>query len=251
MNAAPDILQSSLEAGSASRQAMVGSAWSKCASRIVVGRKGARLPGAKYTRGFTLMEIMVVVIIIGVMITVATLSTTLLGRDSESEDQMQRLWAVLRQAREDAELLSRDTGLFLTATGYEFMHYDTRRALWIPFQNDKLLAPRKLPDGLRFRVWLDSREVVLKPGAVDREDIEQHKKNPPQIMVLSSGDIMPFEVQVERDGEAALWRVIALPDSDLRVEQRGLENNQPGPWAVIAQTKPAAPDERVVSARPR
>ena len=194
------------------------------------------------------MEIMVVVIIIGIMIAVATLSTSLLGRDRESEDQARRLWAVLRQAREESELQSLDTGMFLSATGYEFMRYDTRRALWVPIQNDKLFATRELPEGLRFRAWLESREVILKPVPVDRADVSEDKKNPPQVMVLSSGDIMPFEVRIEREGAEALWRVVALPDNDLRVERRSFENNLPGQWGVVAQTKATEEDERVVRA---
>jgi general secretion pathway protein H len=198
--------------------------------------------------GFTLMEIMVVVIIIGIMIAVATLSTSLLGRDRESEDQARRLWAVLRQAREESELQSLDTGLFFSATGYEFMRYDTRRSLWVLIDNDKLFATRELPEGLRFRAWIDSREVILKPVPVDRADTGEDKKNPPQVMVLSSGDVMPFEVRIEREGAEALWRVLALPDNDLRVERRSFENNLPGQWGVVAQTKPIEEDERVVRA---
>ena len=198
--------------------------------------------------GFTLMEIMVVVIIIGIMIAVATLSTSLLGRDRESEEQARRLWAVLRQAREESELQSLDTGLFFSATGYEFMRYDTRRSLWVLIENDKLFATRELPEGLRFRAWIDSREVILKPVPVDRSDTGEDKKNPPQVMVLSSGDVMPFEVRIEREGGEALWRVLALPDNDLRVERRSFENNLPGQWGVVAQTKPIEEDERVVRA---
>jgi general secretion pathway protein H len=204
---------------------------------------------ANAMRGFTLMEIMVVVIIIGVMISVATLSIGLLGRDSESEEQARRLWAVLRQAREEAELQSLDTGMFMSATGYEFMHYDTRRTQWVPIENDKLFAIRELPEGLRFRAWLEAREVILKPDPVDRADKNEDKKFPPQVMVLSSGDIMPFEARIERDGAEALWRVVALADSDLRIEKRELDDRLPGPWHVIAQTKPEETDQRALSAR--
>jgi general secretion pathway protein H len=203
----------------------------------------------KHMRGFTLMEIMVVVIIIGIMISVATLSIGVLGRDSQSEEQARRIWAVLRQAREESELQGLDTGMFLCATGYEFMHFNTRRAQWLPIENDKLFAPRELPDGLRFRAWLESREIILKPDAIDRADANEDKKNPPQVMVLSSGEIMPFEVHIEREGGEALWRVVALADNDLRIEKRDFERNVPGPWQIIAQTRPAEEDERVASAR--
>ena len=49
--------------------------------------------------GFTLLEILVVIVIIGVMVTMATLSIGLLGADREVEEETRRFWAVLRQAR--------------------------------------------------------------------------------------------------------------------------------------------------------
>lgn len=194
-------------------------------------------PICKRSAGFTLMEILVVVIVIGVIISAATLSVGVLGRDREVEDQTRRFWAVLQQAREESELQGLDTGVFISAQGYEFLHFSPRLGKWVPIENDKLFAARQLPEGLRYRMWLESREVVLQPEAVDRGEKDAEKKWPPQIMVLSSGDIMPFELRIERDGAEALWRVVALPDNDLRIERRdGIE-----PWQMVAQTQP--PDE--------
>lgn len=210
-------------------------------------RKTFVMPSAGFARtgGFTLMEIMVVVIIIGVMVAVTTLSVGLLGKDKQSEDQLRRLWAVLRQAQEEGELQSIDTGMYVTSTGYEFLRFDGRKNLWVPIQDDKLYATRELPEGLRFRIWLDSREIVLRPEPADREDTDASKKWPPQIMVLSSGDIMPFEMHVERDGAEANWRVLGMPDNDLRLEKRtGTE-----PWSLVAQTRPPPTDDDKRAAR--
>lgn len=219
------------------------------------------LPASRRNRaaGFTLLEILVVVIVIGVIVSAATLSVGVLGRDREAEDQMQRVWAVLRQTREEAELQSIDVGMFVFATGYEFLRYDGRERRWIPIEDDRLLAPRELPEGLRFRLWLESREIVLSPSAVDRtddadsdEDDEEEENSDsrlasndeqkwqPQVFVLSSGDIAPFELQVERDSEQALWRVVALPDTDLRLERRPARE----PWELIRQTKPPEDDKK-------
>jgi len=176
----------------------------------------------------------VVIVIIGVIVSVATLSLGVLGRDSQAEEQARRLWTVLKQAREEAELQGLDGGMFVSAQGYEFLRYDGRNLQWVPIEGDKLFATRELPPGLRFRLWLESREVVLKPEVVDRADKDSQKKWPPQITVLSSGDVMPFELQIEREGNEALWRVVVLPDNDLRIEKRaGTE-----PWQLVSQTKP-------------
>ena len=205
------------------------------------------------------------IVIIGVIVSMATLSVNLLGRDSEVEDQSKRLWAVLQQAREETELQGLNIGLYVSAEAYEFLRFDPRQNMWIPISDDRLYQTRKLPEGLRLRLWLDSREVVLKPELPERTDDEDEEDDkelsddekkeaelpealrtidrdkppkiqadPPQIVVLSSGEIMPFELQVERDREEALWRVQALPDNDLRVERR--DDKSARTWTVVSQT---------------
>jgi general secretion pathway protein H len=190
---------------------------------------------ARAAAGFTLMEILVVIIVIGVIVSAATLSVNILGSDRESQEEMERVWAVLRQAREEMELQGLDLGMFVSSTGYEFLRFDGRENRWMPMEGDRLFAPRELPEGLRLRLWIESREIVMKrDGAVNRSDRDEDKKWPPQIMVLSSGDIMPFELQLERDSQAAKWRVQALPDTDLRLEKR----EETEPWQIVAQTRP-------------
>jgi general secretion pathway protein H len=199
--------------------------------------------------GFTLLEILVVIVIIGVMVSMATLSVGLLGGDRQSEEEARRVWAVIGQAREEAELQAIDLALFVGTTDYEFLRFDTRRNQWLPVVDDKLYAQRTLPEGLRFRLWMEGREIVLKPGLPDRSKKDESEKWPPQLTVLSSGDVVPFELQIERDGAPALWRMTSLADGDLRVEQRKDERD----WTEIAQTKPPPEEgkskERISDAR--
>jgi general secretion pathway protein H len=190
--------------------------------------------------GFTLLEILVVLVIIGVMLAMATLSFGVLGQDRQTEDEAQRFWAVLTQAREEAELQALDLAIFAGATDYEFLRFDTRRNEWTPVVDDKLYAQRTLPEGLRFRLWLEGREIVLKPGLPDRSKKDESQKWPPQVTVLSSGDVVPFELQIERDGAPALWRVTSLADGDLRVERRKDQRD----WTTVSQTKPPPEDDK-------
>jgi general secretion pathway protein H len=190
--------------------------------------------------GFTLLEILVVIVIIGVMVSIATLSIGVLGQDQQVEEESRRVWAVLRQAREEAELQSMDLAIFVAANDYEFLRFDTRRNEWQPVIDDKLYAQRALPEGLRFRLWLEGREIVLKPALPDRGKKDENEKAPPQLTVLSSGEVVPFELHVERDGAPASWRVTSLADGDLRVEQRKDDRE----WSLVVQTKPPPLDDR-------
>jgi general secretion pathway protein H len=202
-------------------------------------------------RGFTMIELLVVLVIVGIMVSMATLSFGVLGRDRQSEDEIRRFWAVLQQAREEAELQAEDIAVFISADSYEYLRFEPRRNEWLLIEGDELYAQRELPEGLRFRLRVESRDVVLKPGLPDRSDKDENEKWPPQVMVLSSGDVMPFELELERDGARSLWRVTALADNDLRVEKRD-ERDQ---WGPILQTKQptdeanGAPSTRVSSAR--
>ena len=190
--------------------------------------------------GFTLLEILVVIVIIGVMVSMVSLSVGVLGADQEVEEETRRFWAVTRQAREEAELQAIDVAIFVGTNDYEFLRFDTRRNEWIPIVEDQLYAQRSLPDGLRFRLWMEGREIVLKPGLPDRSQKDENQKFPPQLTVLSSGDVVPFEMHIERDGAPALWRMTSLADGDLRIEERRSDRE----WALVAQTKQPEEDEQ-------
>jgi general secretion pathway protein H len=190
--------------------------------------------------GFTLLELLVVLVVVGIMVSMAVLSFGVLGRDRQAEEEARRFWTVLQQAREEAELQTEDIGIFMSATSYEYLRFDSRKNLWEVISYDELFAPRDLPEGLRFRMRLESREVVLKPDLPDRSDKDENEKYPPHVMVLSSGEVMPFELEIEREGAPALWRVTALANNDLRVEVRD-ERSQ---WGPLLQTKPPPENNR-------
>jgi len=178
--------------------------------------------------GFTLIEILVVVVIIAVMVSAAAVAVTVLGRDTEVQDQTKRLWAVLNQAKEEAELQSRNFGLLIDATGYEFVEFDARRWAWEPLVDDELLRPRTLPPGVSMALKLEGREVVLKPRAerkgtaasgapadsttsVSLADADLA----PHIMLLASGDVNSFDVRIEREGADYSWHVHSKPDNSI------------------------------------
>lgn len=179
-------------------------------------------------------------VVVAIMVSMATLSFGVLGRDRQAEEESRRFWVVLQQAREEAELQAEDLGIFVAADSYEYLRFEPRRDEWQAIDSDELFMQRRLPEGMRFRLRVDSREVVMKPDLPNRGDKDENKKWPPQVMVLSSGEVMPFELEIEREGAPSLWRVTALADSDLRVEKRD-ERSQ---WGPVLQTKEAADDKR-------
>ena len=153
-----------------------------------------RSPPSRLTaRGFTLIEIMVVVLIIGVMSAGLLLSVSLSGRDRELEKVSDRLLALINYAREQAELQTREYGVIFQDDNYEFVAYDVHRQVWRTLFEDDALVLRRLPYGLNVKLKIETRPVVLKKPA-------DAKDKTPQVMIFSSGDLTQFEVTLERDG---------------------------------------------------
>jgi general secretion pathway protein H len=143
--------------------------------------------------GFTLIEILVVVLIIGLISATMLLSFTLTGRDRELEKESDRLFALFSYAREQAELQTREYGVLFQDDGYEFLTYDVRRAIWRSVPDDEALVARRLPDGLGVKLSIEARPVVLTRP-------KDAKDKTPQVMIFSNGDLTSFAATLEREG---------------------------------------------------
>jgi general secretion pathway protein H len=166
--------------------------------------------------GFTLIEILVVLVIIGIIVSFALLSFGVLGKDSQVEEESRRLVAILTEARDEAALQGRDLGLRLEPASYEFMSLEPRRGGWETITDDDLLRRRDLPEGITMRLWLESREVILeRPRKEDRKEIETPA---PQVIVLGSGEIVPFDLEIAREGGGTRWHVAGTVDGKLVAE---------------------------------
>ncbi len=156
-------------------------------------RPAAAAPAS--VRGFTLIEILVVVVIIGILAVGAVVSVSVIGQDRELERERDRIVAITGYLREQAALQNREFGMRLFDGGYEFLSWDVRTARWEPVADDPLLRQRTLPPGLETLVLVEGRPVILSK----RDD-----KNPsPQIMLFSSGDLNSFELTLRRIGADA------------------------------------------------
>ena len=153
--------------------------------------------------GFTLLELLVVMVIIGVVVAMATISASVVGADRELDQEARRLQAVLAQAREEAMLDGRDVGLRIDRDGYDFLRYNGRLATWELVADDVLLRERNLPEGVDARLQVEARDVQLKPRVAPTEELPAQ----PQVVVQASGDIAPFDLLLSRDGSDQVRRI--------------------------------------------
>lgn len=179
------------------------------ATGISTSKASGRPRGLARARGFTLLELLVVVAIIGVFVGVAVLSTDLVNFDRRLEEQAQRFGTKLRFTAEEALMQSRDFGVVFYEEGYEFRMF-VRDQGWLPAGGPGM-EPIRLDDDMGMRLRIDEREVVLEPycvlfpcgvqTATMDEDELIAAAPPPQVVIFSSGEMTPFDVEFYRVSE--------------------------------------------------
>jgi general secretion pathway protein H len=153
------------------------------------------------SRGFTLVEILVVVVIMAVVISLTVLSIGVTGRDSQLDEESRRIEGLVDLLHERALLEGRDFGLRIEPTAYEFVVYEPTRDRWLSLNQESEYRRRDLPKGVSFQLEMDSQVVVLKP--LEQSLSGSDPPPGPQVAIAASGEGTPFRLTLLRDGTRA------------------------------------------------
>lgn len=166
--------------------------------------------------GFTLLELMVVLVLIGIIFSFAMLS---LGGDDLGEmmeQETRRLVTLLELASDEAVLRGEELAVHFSAEGYEFLILQD--AAWQPSGDDGLLKAYQLPPGIEIRLEVDGDP----PGLTGQDDDEDEDEAlTPQVFILSSGEMTPFTAILQSRDSTARYLLSAsvLGRLDWEVEQ--------------------------------
>ena len=180
--------------------------------------RSARRRGA--ARGFTLMEMLVVLLIIGIVTAGVLLSLNLTGSDPALTTAGQRLLSLMRYARGQAELQTRDYGIVFDPQDYQFVVFSVRRNLWRAVREDDALRKRSLPSGVSLQVVVDGRQIKLADSAGGDSGALT-----PQVMLYASGDLSSFSITLERAGTGR--GLVIEPNADGRIVEQPLAGATP------------------------
>ncbi|MCQ4234545.1 type II secretion system minor pseudopilin GspH [Pseudomonas stutzeri] len=187
-------------------------------------------------RAFTLIELLVVIVLLGILVSLAVLTTGSSSTSRELRDEARRIAALIGVLSDEAVLDSREYGLLVNREGYRVLRYDEADARWREVERRKV---HRLPEWMRLELELDGTPLELvapvrqaddRAGLSDADSRGRSRERnsgprlEPQLLILSSGELSPFSLRLsERKAGGSTWLIasdgLRLPQAEL-IEHR-------------------------------
>ncbi|WP_220769965.1 type II secretion system minor pseudopilin GspH [Shewanella sp. MBTL60-007] len=181
------------------------------------------LPRVKLARqtGFTLMEVLLVVLLMGLAATAVTLGMGGASKEKALERTAQQFMMATEMVLDETVLSGHFVGIVIEDTSYKFVYYDEGK--WKPLEQDRLLAERQMEPGVEMVLVLDGLPLVQEDEEQDswfdepliEKSADEKKKFPePQIMLFPSGEMSAFELSfVSKDEMQQDIEVVVFGDA--------------------------------------
>jgi general secretion pathway protein H len=149
--------------------------------------------------GFTLIEILVVLIIVGLLAALAVFNMAGSSQQRELESQVRELYLLMQTAQEQAVLNNLEMGLLLEEDGYRFVAFQDKTGE-SKSSGERIFHKRTLPEWLTVTQYIESDA----PRLASAED-----RLRPDVVFFSSGETTPFEIEFTLGRDTDLMHVVA------------------------------------------
>jgi general secretion pathway protein H len=170
-------------------------------------------------RGFTLLEILVVVSIVLIMTSVIVLGFTGADTNTRIKTEAQRLALLVELARSESMQSNREWGLYIEEPEYRFAALDPITGTWNAI-DQRNFRNRILTNNITLRLSRNTRDdefdSIILPGTDIAEGVASEQ---PDIVIFSDGELTPFKINVQVDEEFAVWVVQSDGLSRAKAEQ--------------------------------
>ena len=214
--------------------------------------------------GFTLIEMMLVIVVVGLMVSAIQLTASSSKVEQILEQNSTRFAGVFDIVAEYGMLNNIELALYIEKDTYQFLAYDGVR--WTPIPDNTLFEAYTLPEGVEIELQLDDLPIegnlLFDPSLLNADDEDNFrdeendddtvdvdddniteeddgdgedkdkKKIIPQVYILSGGDITPFSITFAMqeflvdDDEDILFKVSGVYATPLTIEGPLLNDNR-------------------------
>lgn len=168
--------------------------------------------GNKTNSGFTLIEIMIVIFIIGIAATFAVLNLGNITHARRIEEVAKELALLLPAAETQAILQPAVIGVRITDNDYQFFQFvidnNTRVASWKLIQRDRLLQTRPIAPDVAVTLANQEKSNLIP---------EEEQATQPQLIFLPSGDITPFNIIIGGKDEPAKYQLVGAANGEIKL----------------------------------
>jgi len=144
--------------------------------------------------GFTLLELLVVLVIVGITLSFAVLSLNLRSDKDIVLEESRRLTVLMQLANEEAVIQGRELAMQFEDDTYRFLFLDNKNK-WQAIDDDQILRARSLPNGLRTELIIEGIDQA-STGAVANV-----------VYFYSSGEITPFQLSMQDNQRKYLYTI--------------------------------------------
>lgn len=143
-------------------------------------------------QGYSLLELLLVLVVIGVVTSIATLSMGSFESDPV-EKELKKLRFNVELMGNEAIIRSEALSLGVFDKGYVFFRMDEEEGAWQVIEKDRMLKPHTYEENLQHSVFVEGSELLLGT----QTGVE------PQIFAMPTGEITPFEYHLKMPSDSA------------------------------------------------
>ena len=161
--------------------------------------------------GFTLLELLLVMTIIGILAATVTLAVSDTGQRQRLQFEAERVALAIELARTEALTRNEIWGLSVAPTTYAFQVYDLNAGAWREVE-EQPFQRRTAEAGVVFRAQTNFARLAQAGNRVDEEPTLAERLSqgnsdddpPPTIAIFPGGEVTPFQLVVS-SGDLPAW----------------------------------------------
>lgn len=161
--------------------------------------------------GFTLLELLMVVLLVGIISGIAMLSFNPGGMERKIREEADRLAVVMEQAANEAVMQNREYGLQLLGDHYTFLCLNEEKQQWDDCEG-KFFQSHTLTPGIQIRILRERQQnLMLSEELSDKDDALLQRKQP-DIYFLSNGEASPVSLELDAGDNPELRKVLYIDE---------------------------------------